>query len=176
MVTKSNLVYSIAAAARILGKKIFEVRHLPFVVLVRGLLANGQKFCRFVSKQAFRNHFVDRRKEEAKRIDIVVNPHNQNQFSAISNQSSSIYKLEAQADRIACTCEDYRNQRNILKGGICKHGYSVLNHLGFTSLSDYLSRESSTARIPEPREQPDIGYVTNRRSSGEPRRKGRSVD
>jgi hypothetical protein len=175
MVTKSNLIYSIAAAARILGKKIFEVRHMPFVVLVRGLLANGQKFCRFVSKQAFRDHFANRRKEEAKKIDIMVDPHNQNQFSAISNQSSSIYKLEAQADRITCTCEDYRNQRNILKGGICKHGYAVLFHLGFNSLSDYLSR-IITARIPEPREQPDIGYVTNSRSSGEPRRKGRSVD
>ena len=171
MVTRNNLIYSIAAAQRILGIKsgIYQVQEWAWVIWVRGV-----NFCRFYSKKVFRKHFVDRRKDEAKSIDIVPNPQDENQFKAISK--TRIYSLEAQADRISCTCEDYRNQRHILGGGICKHGYAVLFQIGYESLADYLNRETVTARIPEPEDRSHMGWVTNRRKSGEPRRKGRSVD
>lgn len=171
MVTRDNLIYSIAAAQRILGIKtgIYQVQEWAWVVWVRGV-----NFCRFYSKKVFCKHFVDRRKEQAKAIEVVQNPSNENEFKAISK--SNTYRLETQADRVTCTCEDYRNQRNILGGGICKHGYAVLFQIGFTSLKDYLDREVITARIPEPENRSHMGYVTYQRKSGEPRRKGRSVD
>lgn len=174
MITKSNLVFSIAAAGRILGKRIYEVRLLPFVVLVRGLLANGQKFCRFVSKKTFLAHFTDRRKMEAESVDLVPNTQDSSKFWAYSSApGGKVYTLTKELRSITCSCEDYQNQQKFLQRGICKHGYSVLFYLGFGSLKDYVNRDTTVERIPV---REDLGYVTNKRSSSEPRKKGRSVD
>ena len=176
MVTKSNLIFSISSAIRILGKKIFEVRLLPFVVLVRGLLENGQRFCRFVSKKAFLNHFADRRKEAAKEINIIVDVDDSDLFMAFGNaDNSKVYNLTKELRAISCTCEDYRNQKAFIQRGICKHGYAVLFNLGYASLKDYVNRDITIERVPVQGDS-DLGYVTNKRSSSEPRRKGRSVD
>lgn len=176
MVTKSNLIFSIAAAGRILGKRIYEVRLLPFVVLVRGLLANGQKFARFVSKHDFLNHFADRRKNDAKNINIIPDIDDSNIFRAYGNaDNSKVYKLTKELRAIACNCEDYKNQQTFIQRGICKHGYAVLFQLGYFSLKDYVNRDITIERVPVQGDS-DLGYVTNKRSSTEPRRKGRSVD
>ena len=146
MTTKTNLVFSIAAAVRLLGNKIFEVRVLPFVVLVRGLLSNGQKFCRFVSKRAFLNHFADRRREAAKEINIILDLDDPDLFMAFGNNSTSkVYRVTKTLNRIICDCKDYTNQKNILQRGICKHGYAVLNHLGYTHLNDWIKRGRTIA-------------------------------
>lgn len=176
MVTKLNLIFSIASAIRILGKKIFEVRVLPFVVLVRGLLDNGQKFCRFVSKRDFLNHFADRRREAAKEINIIVDVDDSNLFMAFGNaDNSKVYKLSKELRAIDCSCEDYRNQKSFIQRGICKHGYAVLSHLGYSSLKEYVQRDTTIERVPAV-EDSGMGWVTNKRSSSEPQRKGRSVD
>lgn len=146
MTTKTNLVFSIAAAVRLLGNKIFEVRVLPFVVLVRGLLSNGQKFCRFVSKRAFLNHFADRRKEDSKAVNIIAEIDNSDVFRAFGNApNSNVYKLTKELRAIACTCEDYKNQQRIIHRGICKHGYAVLSFLGYSSLKEYVNRDTTIA-------------------------------
>lgn len=176
MITKSNLIFSIAAAGRILEKRIYEVRLLPFVVLVRGLLANGQKFCRFVSKRDFLTHFTDRRKKEAENVDLVPNTQDSSKFWAYSSApGGKVYTLTKELRFITCSCEDYQNQQKFLQRGICKHGYSVLFYLGFSSLKEYVQRDHTVERVPAV-EDTGLGYVTNKRSSSEPRRKGRSVD
>jgi hypothetical protein len=166
MVTRNNLVYSIAAAQRILGiaQRVFEVREWAWVVLVR-----GPGFCRFMSKKLFKKHFADRRREQAKSIDLVIDNDNANHYTALGK--SSFYQLYARADRVTCTCEDYKNQSNILGRGICKHGYAVLNHLGYESLSDYIERDRTCERLPNidhaPVRIPPRGERTSR---------GRSID
>lgn len=177
MVTKFNLIFSIAAAFRILQKKIYEVRVLPFVVLVRGLLENGQKFCRFVSKKDFFNHFADRRKAESLDINVIADPTYSNVYRAYGNQENSkVYHLTKSLTEIACNCEDYKNQIKFIKRGICKHGYALLGICGYTDYKKWIERDTTIERVPVIQEDSGLGWVTNKRSSGEPRRKGRSVD
>ncbi|MCX5964888.1 MAG: hypothetical protein NT070_17680 [Cyanobacteria bacterium] len=105
MVTRSNIIYSIAAAQRILGiaQRIFEVREWAWVVLVR-----GPGFCRFMSKKLFKKHFADFRKKQAEKVQLVANPNNSKEFKATG--SAGTYTLNAEDKAIKCTCEDFRNQ------------------------------------------------------------------
>lgn len=157
MVTQFNLVFSIAAAQRILGRSVYEVRVWAWVVLVRGV-----GFCRFISKKDFLNHFADRRKIEAKKITVVVNLRDKSEYKVIDKD----YTLKVFHAGISCNCEDYKNQVRYIGKGVCKHGYAVLAQLGFSSLSDFReSRES----IPEIR-------LSNQRPDGKRAPRGRSVD
>ena len=171
MVTRHNLVYSIAAAQRILGIKtgLYQVEEWAFVVWVR-----GKNFCQFVSKKLFKKHFSDRRREEGKMIDLVIDPQNDRHFTAMGG--NGIYELHANDRGVDCTCEDYKNQCRIFGSGarLCKHGYAVLGHLGFSSLSEYIERGRGSGRV-------DLNNVpvmlsNGARSSSQPRLRGRSVD
>ena len=170
MVTRNNLVYSIAAAQRIIGiaQRIFEVREWAWVILVR-----GPGFCQFMSKKLFKKHFADRRRTEAQSIDIVIDDRDASHYTAIG---SSIYQLHTHDQGVICTCEDFRNQVRLLnaKHSICKHGYAVLNHLGFNSLSDYLERDRGYEKVDL--DNVPVALSNGARSSSQPRVKGRSVD
>ena len=141
MVTRHNLIYSIAAAQRILGIKtgLYKVEEWVHVVWV-----HGAGFCRFMSKKLFKKHFADRRKEEAKNVNFYTE--NNIDFTAYGNSGS--YAVKALDKEVTCTCEDYKNQSRFLKRGVCKHGYAALNHLGFNSLQDYIERDRTYQRIP----------------------------
>lgn len=161
MVTQFNLIFSIAAAQRILGRSVYEVRVWAWVVLVRGV-----GFCRFMSKKDFLNHFADRRKAESKKITVVVNPRNENEYKVVDKD----YTLKVFHSEISCNCEDYKNQLRYIGKGICKHGYAVLNHLGFSSLSTYIeTKEAPRATMPPVR-------LSNQRADGKRAPRGRSVD
>jgi SWIM zinc finger len=166
MVTRHNIIYSIAAAQRILGIKsgVYEIRVWAWVVLVRGL-----NFCRFMSKKAFLKHFADRRREEGKNIDLVIDDQDASHFTALGK--SNFYQLHTQDDRITCTCEDYKNQFSFFKGkGLCKHGYAVLSHIGYESLSDYVQRDRTYEKV-------DISQAPVRiPERGERTSRGRSID
>ena len=169
MVTRNNLVYSIAAAQRIIGiaQRIFEVREWAWVILVR-----GPGFCQFMSKKLFKKHFADRRRVEAQNIDIAIDAQDASHYTALG---SSIYHLHAHDQGVSCTCEDFKNQVHILKReGICKHGYAVLSHLGFDSLSDYVERDRGYERVNL--DNVPVMLSNGARSSSQPRVKGRSVD
>ena len=160
MTTLNTIVYSIEAAKRLLNLKsgVFRVVEWAWVVLVV-----GKNFSRFISKKLFKKHFVDNKKEQAKTIQIISN--SRSQFTALSG--TKVYQLEAVLDAVTCSCDDYRHQTGTLKTACCKHGYAVLNKLGFDSLAGYINSKINSQ---------DLGFVTNRRLSSEPRRKGRSVD
>jgi hypothetical protein len=160
MATLNTIVYSIQAAQRILNLKsgVFKVQEWAWVVLVV-----GKNFSRFMSKKLFKKHFVDHKKEQSKTIQIIQN--SRSQFAAKSNDK--IYQLEATRNAVTCNCKDYTNQLSIIKQACCKHGYAVLNTLGFDSLSSYLSSKIDSQ---------DLGFVTNHRLTSEPRKIGRSVD
>lgn len=163
MVTRHNLVYSIAAAQRILGIKtgLYQVQEWAHVVWV-----HGANFCRFVSKKLFKKHFADRRREEAKKINIFDGEGKGHYYA--QGSKNDLYEIYVHKSGIACNCEDFRNQATFFKReGICKHGYAALNLLGFSSLSEYLERD---------REPIPVMLSNGSRSSSEPRNRGRSVD
>jgi hypothetical protein len=137
MVTRENLVFSISAARRLLGVAqgvSIQIREFFKVVWV---WVKGKRPT-FVSKRAFKQHFVDRRRAAARALTATQWIDQPKYFTVRNESKNSIYQLEAFPDRIECDCEDYRNQIEFLGRGCCKHGYAVLNTLGFRSLGHYI--------------------------------------
>lgn len=155
MVTNSNLVYSSSAAARILGivyQKRIVVKEWFSVVWV---WVQGYR-PRFVSKSAFKQHFVNWRKAAARAL-AVIPWHDDKTYTVTNYKKGSRYNVRCHKDMITCNCDDYQNQLKFLGKGCCKHGYAVLNHLGHSSLESYLSAQSvaSNSIIPfAPRQRP----------------------
>lgn len=74
----------------------------------------------------------ERRKKDAKNLKVSrVDFHS---FIVRDPQSKfgSIHHPELKPDTIKCTCEDYKISKR------CKHGYAVLNSLGFEDFFDYI--------------------------------------
>ncbi len=137
MINPKNFVFSKAAAARILGvaKKAvarFEVWYKVIFVIVEGRRPT------FISKSKFKQHFVDWRKDRSQRLQ--VSRFKDNHFRVINIRKGSIYNVFVYQDGLDCQCEDFRNQVNILGRACCKHAYSVLNSLGFSSLNEYIEQ------------------------------------
>lgn len=139
MVNESNILYSAAAVRRILGlSKSFSVKVREFAnavwVWVKG------KRPTFMSKAVFKQHFVERRKQDSK--SIRVQQRSSHLFVAFNPGKSTNYLLEARADGVFCTCDDFNNQLAFWSKGCCKHGYALLAYLGFMSLRDYLTAQT----------------------------------
>ena len=134
MINPQYFIYSRAAVARMLGIASGLVGKIEVWANCIFVIVKGRR-PRFWKKSSFTNHFANWRKFEAKHYEVAAK--SDSIFEVWSNKSS--YKLEALQDRIQCPCEDYNNQQRIFKGkGCCKHGYAVLNFLGFDRLSEYI--------------------------------------
>ncbi|MEM9908952.1 MAG: SWIM zinc finger family protein [Cyanobacteria bacterium P01_D01_bin.44] len=141
MLLKSHLVYSAAAVRRILGLP----HHWPVKVEAFAdavwVWIKGRRPT-FWPKQAFKQHFCHWRQRRAQAVEITeIRP---SHFAARSvgqttGSRESIYFLDARAEGIFCTCEDFHRQLSAWNRGCCKHCYAVLAHLGFNSLGEYLA-------------------------------------
>lgn len=145
MVTRSNLLYSAAAASRILGivyqQKITVQEWFKVVwVWVRGYRP------RFMSKAIFKEHFVQWRRAAARALTVTRHLFDSHCFSVRNETRGSLYQLTANPRGIQCPCEDYQNQIRFFGQGCCKHGYAVLSLLGFSSLQHYLSAKQPIQR------------------------------
>jgi E3 ubiquitin-protein ligase DOA10 len=136
MVTSTNILFSVAAVKRLLGlASDIQVQIREFFKVI-WVWIKGKRPT-FISKAKFTQHFVDRRKAQSKDIQAIQN--SESKFTAFNPESGSRYSVDVSRSMIACSCEDYRNQITFLGRGCCKHGYAVLEFLGFSSLKDYLN-------------------------------------
>ena len=146
MVTAQNLVYSKAAAARILNLDYILIKDIEVwnkVVLVK---VQDQK-SKFISKKDFRQHFVDWRKARSYSLKTTPNNYNQELFTVVNPHKDTNYQVSLQVKELICNCDDWANQKELLGKACCKHCYSVLNYLNCSSLKEYIekSRELATA-------------------------------
>lgn len=146
MITAQNLIYSKAAAARILNLDYTLIKDLEIwnkVVLIK---VKNQK-AKFVSKKDFRQHFVDWRKARSYSLKTTPHIYNKEVFTVVNPHKDTSYQISLRADELICNCEDWANQKEYLGKACCKHCYSVLNYLGYSSLKEYVekSRELATA-------------------------------
>ena len=95
--------------------------------------------------QDFLDDFICIRRKKAEKLEIkqktehgylVYNPENNNQYEVVTSVNA-----------LACQCKDYDNQVKALNKGCCKHGYKVLNHLGFKKLKDYINHNHSHSDV-----------------------------
>ena len=141
--SSEQLVYSRAAAARILGVPVEQIRRVevwPRVVLVIPHRGFGLR-PRFVSKQTFKVHFVEFRREAARNLLVVAQ--SGAEFTVLNPANSNQYQVVVGTSGIKCGCEDYHNQLRFLGRGCCKHCYRVLFHLGFQTLKDYVNSKAA---------------------------------
>lgn len=133
MVTAENLVYSRAAASRILGlayREVAEVR--PFADAVWVYLPGYRP--RFMSKKLFEQHFVERRKQEA--LKLSVEQVADGKYVVSNPEKGSTYSVWRLPEGLECECHDWKNQAIFTsETPRCKHIYAVLNHLSAPALA-----------------------------------------
>ena len=146
MINAANFVYSKAAAARILGIKVFVIARFEIWHKVCFVHVRGQRPT-FMSKKAFKQHFVDWRIQQGRLM--CVSQVNQEHFRVINPRNSNAYSVFVYADSFDCECHDYQNQITIFGGdkACCKHAYGVLTWLGFNRLSDYIEAKQKAIAL-----------------------------
>jgi hypothetical protein len=135
MINSSNFVFSKAAAARILGVPVHLILGFQIWWKVCWVWVKGKRPT-FISLKAFKQHFVDWRKQQTR--SLCVSQINQEQFRVVNPKKASAYSVWLFQDGLDCECEDFKNQVMILKKACCKHCYAVLQWLKFDSLADYI--------------------------------------
>ena len=141
--SSEQLVYSRAAAARIWGIPVEQIRRVevwPRVVLVIPHRGFGLR-PRFVSKQTFKVHFVEFRREAARNLLVVAQ--SGAEFTVLNPSNGHQHQVVVGTASIKCECEDYKNQIRYLGKACCKHAYRALYHLGFSRLSDYIKSQAA---------------------------------
>lgn len=146
MTTARSLIYSIAAAARILKIETESIKSLEIwqkVVLIK--IHNRQ--AKFISRKDFCQHFADWRKSNSKHLKATPHPHNNELFS-VSNPAKNVrYQVSLHPQELICNCGDWANQKEHLGKACCKHCYSVLNYLNYSSLSEYVERANKPIAV-----------------------------
>lgn len=148
MATRSTILYSAAAVRRMLGLSPSTPVQLREFFNVIWVWVKGQRPT-FISKAAMKSHFVQHRKAEAQGLQVTDWLRDPGQFSVTNPASGSRHLVTGQSNRLECDCEDYYWQTQHFGRGCCKHGYAVLNYLGFDSLRQYIVEEQrQTAAAP----------------------------
>lgn len=139
MVTAQNLIYSVSAARRILGIYYPEIKvQIQVWKKVIWVWVEGRRPT-FISKDKFKQHFVEWRKAQAAGLRIRRSTLIRSQFEVSNEAKGTSYNVIACTDGVLCECGDFKNQVGYLGKGCCKHGYAVLNYLGFSCLGEYLN-------------------------------------
>jgi hypothetical protein len=144
MINKTNFLYSKSAAARILGVSVYSIARFEVWAYVCFVHVKGQRPT-FMSKKAFKQHFVDWRIEQSKWLCVAQV--DREHYRVINPKKSTAYSVWAFEESFDCECEDYKNQVLIFNNGkaCCKHCYAVLTWLGHNRLSDYISAQARAA-------------------------------
>lgn len=138
--TRQQLLYSKSATRRLLDLTADIALTIKEFERVMWVHIAGHRPT-FISKAVYRQHFVDRRRDEAQKLIA----RNQGDYWVVYNPAKQTsYCVEPMPTEISCDCEDYSNQIKLLGRGCCKHGYAVLAELGFTSLKEYLSNSKAS--------------------------------
>lgn len=132
-----GLLFNVSATSRITGVPRSEIKSTEVwdkVVFVR--FRTGS---RFISKKVYFAHFVAFRQEGSKEIQVR---NRVDHWVAWNPTKDSSYCVTPYSDRIECSCDDYKNQIDVLGKGCCKHTYAVLGQLGHASLADYVGAQN----------------------------------
>ena len=140
----SSLFFTKAAALRILrfAKSIEAIRTFNGTIQVTYLTKNG-RCSTFLSKTVFYQDFVAFRQEGAKTIRVKrwgAGSYT-NHYDCHSLMSDRTYTVKLVAGLAMCECPDYEKQHQEFgkaKTG-CKHVLATLNHIGYSSLVEYMN-------------------------------------
>lgn len=139
-----NLLINLSAASRILKsllggifKRVESIRQLNKNLIQVTYKTIFGRCSTFISAIAFKQNFVNFRKASANGLRVIQGT-TRKAFYVVNPVKSTTYNLLLFSDGIDCDCKDYEMQIGQFKKGCCKHGYAVLNYLGFDSLKKYI--------------------------------------
>ena len=153
MLTQSLI--NLTAAIRILSAKLGKFGKLVSIeklVHVRGRVYNAvYKFAakgkgkitrcaHFLSVSQFEADFQESRQQNAQALTVAQHPQDNWAYNVTNTKKKSKYVVGTRHPYLTCTCADYAQQRrrNFQKHDIiCKHGYAVLQFLGYQTFEDY---------------------------------------
>lgn len=140
----NKMLYSLSAAARILGLSAFSVHKVEEIENDLMMITDIEQNVRTVHKQYFLKDFVSIRQQLSRKL--LIQPTQYNNIWIVTNPENKNRYLVRAADRgIQCKCRDYQKQQSAFGQGCCKHGYLVLKHLGYNDLSSYLADRQTVA-------------------------------
>lgn len=141
VVERNKLLFSKTATARILNVERFMIERIQVWDKTIWVKMRGEK-PQLISQNIYFNHFVTYRQKNS--TNLIAIKEDTAKWQVINPQKETWNIVNLVGDRLTCTCEDYKNQINILKRGCCKHCYKVLNEIGCHSLSDYVNKVNKT--------------------------------
>ena len=146
MINAQNLIYSKSAAARILQVDYLEIENLEIwnkVILVKV----REQRPTFISKKTFKQHFAEWRRTKAKALQATPHLYNQDLFTVHNPYKDTRYQVSVHSQELICNCEDWSNQKEYLGKACCKHCYSVLNYLNYSTLKEYLDKSKELVTV-----------------------------
>ncbi len=137
-----KMLYTKKAVAKVLNLAYNQIEfiYVGEESILVGLYNNSIK----LDKQSFREEFVKVRKIRSQTIAVRPHPNELNAFVAENQINHHSHTVQLTDRHVFCDCEDYQKQYDNWQQGCCKHGYAVLNHLGYSSLQEYIHREKET--------------------------------
>lgn len=139
MVTAENILYSVSSTRRILGISCPETKvRIQVWKKVVWVHIQGSSPT-FISKSVFKTHFVEWRQSQSKSIAVARHAQSEKAMAAFNPAKGTSYVVQPLPCELICGCEDFWNQVKFFGTGCCKHGYAVLNHLGYKSLAQYIA-------------------------------------
>lgn len=152
----TQAIINITAAVRILTAKLGKFGRLVVVekiTCVRGRIYNvvyqfsakGKitRCAHFLSVTQFEENFQEFRQAKSNELTVTPVVGSNWEYKVSNPEKGTSYNVETRHPYIPCTCPDYTRQRERNSHGkpiVCKHGYAVLKTLGFSSLTDYVTR------------------------------------
>jgi hypothetical protein len=146
MATRSTFVYSAAAIRRLLDLPASVPVQMREFFKVIWVWVKGDRPT-FISKADLKRHFVERRQADAQSLIVTDWLREPPRYTVMNPVTGSTHIVSEHRDRLDCDCEDYHWQQQFIGRGCCKHGYAVLHHLGFDSLSDFIAANSLNQRV-----------------------------
>jgi hypothetical protein len=143
--TSQTYIYSASAAGRMFHRPSSHIKAIHVWASVVWVHIQGMR-PRFVSKRHFIEHFSLFRQVNGARLrrSGLVRMFSPGNYT-VSSQSRpekfhSVVIHDGSSRWLTCTCGDFKLQQELFQKGCCKHGYAVLQTLGFSTLKNFIER------------------------------------
>lgn len=136
---KFDLLYTRTAVARALQTTLKRIRRVRVFWNAVWVWVQGQR-PKFFSKKLFYAAFVAFRRAGAENAEVrhVMEPGFEG-YEVRCATSRDWHVVSPGTEEVWCDCPDYHRQIDTFGKGCCKHGYAVLNLLGYSSLREYVN-------------------------------------
>ncbi|MGK7957464.1 MAG: hypothetical protein AB4063_19750 [Crocosphaera sp.] len=136
--TIETKLYTLSRTCRILKCKKDNIEFI--YPTATGVIVGFWTYTKFIEKAKFTALLAGERKNRSKGLIVTENAFDDGTFTVRNESKNTSYIVKQNLDSLPCTCQDFENLSNDFGTNqvLCKHGYAVLNSLGFGTLRDYL--------------------------------------